>query len=156
MKDIVTYEGLYAVTEEGKVWSFISNKYLKPWLIDGEYECVMLYKNRKPHKFLVHRLVALAYISNPSRLPEVNHKDGIHANNIFGNLEWVTSSQNKIHALKSGRPFGRKKLTEQSVREIRLLYQNGRFFQKELAKRFGVGQTVISDIILFNIWKHII
>lgn len=51
---------------------------------------------------LVHRLVAEAFIANPSSLPEVNHKDGNKSNNAVCNLEWVSSSDNKLHGTSLG------------------------------------------------------
>jgi hypothetical protein len=50
----------------------------------------------------VHRLAAKTFIDNPDNLPEVNHKDGDKLNNSMSNLEWITSSGNKIHAYKNG------------------------------------------------------
>ena len=52
--------------------------------------------------FLVHRLVAMAYIPNPNNHPEVNHKDGNKLNNHVDNLEWVSRSENILHGIKIG------------------------------------------------------
>jgi hypothetical protein len=67
------------------------------------YLGIVLGSGSKSH--LVHRLVAQAFIANPLELPEVNHKDGIRSNNVVGNLEWVSSTGNKLH---SYRELGRK------------------------------------------------
>lgn len=61
-----------------------------------------LFKNNKHKLCTVHRLVANAFIPNPSNLPQVNHINGDKTNNNVANLEWVTSYQNLIHARKTG------------------------------------------------------
>lgn len=93
MKDIKNYEGLYAVTEDGRVWSYKSNKFMIPAQNNG-YLFVNLYKEHKLKKAYIHRLVAEAYLPNPDNLPEVNHKDENKANNALSNLEWCTRQYN--------------------------------------------------------------
>lgn len=66
------------------------------------YRQVSLYRNGKEHHRKVHRLVAEAYIPNPDNKPCINHKDGNKLNNSVDNLEWVTYSENTIHAYRSG------------------------------------------------------
>ncbi len=56
--------------------------------------------NKKSH--LIHRLVSFAFIPNPHDKPHVNHKDGVKSNNHVSNLEWVTRSENEIHARDTG------------------------------------------------------
>lgn len=93
-KDVKGYEGLYAVTSCGKVWSRKRCIFLKPQKnIDG-YLVVGLCKNGKVKKYRVHRLVAEAYIPNPNNLPEVNHKDENKQNPCANNLEWCTRKHN--------------------------------------------------------------
>ena len=75
MKDIKGYEGLYAVTSCGRVWSYRRNKFLAPATIKSGYNYVNLYKDGKKKFCRVHRLVAEAYIPNPDNLPQVNHKN---------------------------------------------------------------------------------
>lgn len=106
-KDIEGYEGLYQVSNFGRVKSL--NKYhhkreqiLKPNLkSDGYYE-TSLSKNSKPKWVRTHRLVAQAFIPNPENKPQINHKDGNKLNNCIENLEWVTNKENIDHAIAMG------------------------------------------------------
>lgn len=108
MKDIVGYEGLYAVTTEGLVWAYPNRlhkgKFLKPSLKKG-YEFVCLCKGSSTKQFVVHRLVASAYLPNLFDLPQVNHKDSNKLNNHVSNLEWCDASYNKKHSWDSGTSF---------------------------------------------------
>lgn len=93
-KDIPNYEGLYQVSNLGRVKSlFKYKKILKPRQRNG-YLRVSLTKNNKSTNYAVHRLVAQAFISNPNNLPEVNHKDENKQNNCVDNLEFCTRKYN--------------------------------------------------------------
>lgn len=63
---------------------------------------VCLSKSKTHKNYKVHRLVAETFILNQKNKPEVNHKDGNKSNNNISNLEWCTSSENQIHAFKTG------------------------------------------------------
>lgn len=167
MKDIPGYEGLYATFKFGAIWGHRQNKFLKPWLIGHGYETVSLYKDNKQKKFLVHRLIAMNYVPNPFNYPEVNHKNANRLDNNSRNLEWVSSKQNKQHAISLGlyknlgknTPKGSKcycaKLTESKVIKIRKLYSDGGFTHLSLAKRYKVSENTICHIISYRSWKHI-
>ena len=94
MKDIKGYEGLYGITTEGKVWSYKSKMFLKPWVSRNGYFMVNLHKDKKIKHCYIHRLVAMAYIPNPENLPQINHRDENKANNCLQNLEWCDASYN--------------------------------------------------------------
>lgn len=94
MKDIKNYEGIYAITEDGKVWSYKTNKWLKPRQLVRGYLGVTLYKDNIGTQFRLHRLVAEAYLDNPHNLPVINHKDENTSNNHVNNLEWATYKYN--------------------------------------------------------------
>ena len=94
MKDIKNYEGLYAVTSCGKVWSYRNECFLKPINDRKGYLYVNLYKDKENKHCYIHRLVAEAYIPNPENLPQVNHKDENKANNCLQNLEWCDAKYN--------------------------------------------------------------
>lgn len=112
-KDIQGYEGLYQVSNWGKVKSLThkvkykdgrnithKGKTLKPRIYNNYYG-VVLYKERNK-AYLIHRLVAETFIKNPLNKKQVNHIDGNRKNNNVSNLEWVTASENQIHAIKTG------------------------------------------------------
>ena len=103
MKDIKGYEGLYAVTSCGKVWSYRSQKFLKGNDNGHGYKKVVLYKDGKIKNHYIHRLVSQAYIPNPDNLPEVNHKDEIKSHNYVGNLEWCDFDYNQHYGTRNKR-----------------------------------------------------
>lgn len=94
-KSITGYEGLYEVSNLGRVKSlkFDKEKILKPNKVKG-YLRVELLKNGQRKLLYVHRLVAAAFIPNPKGLPEVNHKDEDKTNNSVTNIEWVSRWDN--------------------------------------------------------------
>ena len=115
-KDILNYEGLYQISNLGNVKSLERthkiynykkkekvNRTIKEHIMAQEksktgYKNVALCKEGKSKLYLTHRLVAQAFISNPNKKPQVNHKDGNKLNNNVENLEWVTASENNKHA----------------------------------------------------------
>ena len=92
-KDIEGYEGLYAISSQGRCWSYKSRIFLNPINNKG-YLRVRLYKNKKYKQHYVHRLVAKTFIPNPNNYLEINHKNEIKTDNCVGNLEWCDRSYN--------------------------------------------------------------
>ena len=97
-KDVAGYEGLYQVSDRGNVRSRRRHGsrggILKPGTNGKGYLWVMLSLNGKTNVLYVHRLVAEAFIPNPSNFPVINHKDENPANNSVDNLEWCTQKYN--------------------------------------------------------------
>ena len=89
MKDIKGYEGIYKISEDGRVWSCYYKKFLSPFDNGHGYLYVVLNKDYNKVKARIHRLVAEAYVPNPKNLPFVVHKDGNKLNNSADNLEWA-------------------------------------------------------------------
>ena len=114
-KPVVGFEGLYEVSNTGKVRSvdrIVPSRWpcgakmrgvmLTPQTSHKGYKTVVLHKNNQYHQKQVHRLVAEAFIENPDGLPQVNHIDTDKANNNVSNLEWISGTDNMRHAFKNG------------------------------------------------------
>lgn len=102
-KNIKNYEGLYQVSNIGRIKSFKRNESIMQPNDNGKgYLQVGLSKNGKRSYFKIHRLVAEAFIPNPYSKPEVNHIDGNKQNNTVENLEWCTTKENCQHRQKTG------------------------------------------------------
>ena len=110
MKDVVGYEGLYAVTSCGKVYSYKNKKFLKPKCDGHGYLRVGLYKDGHQKWYMVHRLVAMAYIPNTDNLPQINHKDENKENNCLQNLEWCDASYNINYGTRNKKVSNSKKI----------------------------------------------
>ena len=100
IREIKGYEGRYGITADGRVWSFLTNKFLKQKTCKNRYKSVCLYKDKIGYMHYVHRLVAEAFLPNPQNLQEVNHKDLNKGNNNLENLEWIDRSGNMKHYFK--------------------------------------------------------
>lgn len=124
MKDIEGYDGLYAITEDGRVWNWTRNMWMKLTpcgnvnFKDNLYLTVGLCKNNKVKRVRVHRLVGGAYIPNPENKPQINHVDGNKFNNIVSNLEWCTQAENVQHARDTGLINYKNKRDEGSVYRV--------------------------------------
>ena len=116
-KDIKGYEGLYQVSNYGRVKSLekidLKGYHRREKILitscgsDGYCQVGLTKKNiRKMYK--AHRLVAEAFIPNPENKPQINHIDGDKTNNVMKNLEWVTREENMQHAYKIGLTKGHK------------------------------------------------
>lgn len=91
-KDIQGYDS-YQVSSDGSVRNILTGRTLKPYERKG-YHLVYLYNSGRRKCFLLHRVVALAFIPNPNCYPEINHKDENPLNNCVENLEWCTPEYN--------------------------------------------------------------
>lgn len=140
-KDVEGYEGMYRVSSYGRVIRLermvtdaIGTRVLPETMLmccDGTgsknktYYRVALCRNGKKENVSVHRLVARTFIPNPENKPCVNHIDGNKHNNHVENLEWVTYSENTIHAYQTGlipphkaEPFVEKKYGRPSFKSL--------------------------------------
>lgn len=142
-KDIAGYEGLYQVSNFGRVKSLpkmcgIRQDYgriLKPFTNKDGYLVATLSLNNKYKHFQVHRLVAEAFVSNPFNLPCINHKDLCVSNNCADNLEWCSVTYNNIYegrakraAEKNLKPVLQYDLEGNFIKE----WEGGSIIQKEL------------------------
>jgi HNH endonuclease/NUMOD4 motif len=90
-------QSTYEVSDMGRIRNS-KMRIMKPATSHGYYQITLRSGLEKSRHFQVHRLVAMAFIPNPKKLPFVNHKDGNKKNNRVENLEWVTQSENTIHS----------------------------------------------------------
>lgn len=137
------------------------------------YQQAVLYYSSKPKTYMIHRLVAQAFITNPQNKPEVNHIDNNPLNNNVSNLEWVTRSENTIHAIAINpafcKSFGRRmahrvprgekqhnaKLTDEKILKIRSKYIPNIYSLSRLAEEYQVSKKLVLLIIQNKIWKHL-
>lgn len=149
----------YFITKSGKIFSTLTNKELKFDRSCHGY-CKVKLMDRRLGKFItlqVHRLVANQFIPNPRNLPEVNHKDGNHANNSIHNLEWCTSEYNRRHAIENDlykveEDSPRAKLTKEQVIHIYKDYETCKN-KTTLAKRYNVSNALIGEIVRGVRWS---
>lgn len=157
MKDIPGYEGLYAATKDGKIWSYSAKRYLRGGL-SGGYRTVTIHNKTRG----VARLVAFTFLFRAEGLNVVNHINGIKTDNRVENLEWCTFQRNNQHAYDAGlhkkykgSKHSQAKLTEENVLDIRRYVKEGILSRKEIAARFKIVTSHIAHIIKRDTWKHI-
>ena len=110
-KEVAGYEGLYEVSDIGRVRSlkYGKEKILKTCKTSSGYLKVSLYKDGQIKTPFVHRLVAESFIPNPQGLETVNHKDEVKTNNVASNLEWMSRADNVAYSKnKSVQMFDKK------------------------------------------------
>lgn len=102
--DLNGFENKYKVSSDGRIWSEYLNDFLKPFFSKGGYLRVKINFGDRNKKFMVHRLVALAFVknTNPELYIQVDHIDCDRTNNNVYNLRWVTPKQNTQHAILLG------------------------------------------------------
>lgn len=161
-RDVPGYEGLYRVSNLGAIYSVRYKRFRKSSMDRYGYAVVGLNKDGGQRQFLIHRLVASAFIPNPCNFPEVNHIDGNKQNNRVDNLEWCDHYANMIHAynkglvnLKGHKPTNAK-LSKEIAQRIRSEHKIGvrGCGYKSLAKRYGVYESTIRRIINNKLWKE--
>ena len=152
--------GNYAVTEDGKVFSFNSNSFKLLKEDKRGYVRVYVSKDSKKKWFLVHRLVAMAYIPNPDNKKTVNHKDGDKRNNHVSNLEWSTYAENLNHAIDTGlRELQEfridRKLNDDVVHKVCKMLEEG-FRNIDIANMLGVEKYFVKNIKSGTQYKDIV
>ena len=175
-KDIKGYEGLYQISNDGKVKGLprqvirkdgikgrnLRERPLKGAVNSSGYLTVTLSDNGKSESKFIHRLVAEAFIENESNFEQVNHKDRNKLNNEVTNLEWITPKNNSLHwnKLESDKERNRgesnpnSKLKINDVLKIRELREKGMKIQ-DIADMFKVHNSVISNICTRKTWTHV-
>ena len=168
------YTGYYAVSTLGRIRSLtrsvrckannkrtVRERILRPITSKQtpHYVKINLYKCGKLRTFLVHRLVAQAFLPNPEHKPEVNHLKLPKANNAISNLEWATKSENDaytqmVRARRSGEDHPCAKLRTKDVLKARDLHVQG-WKVSELADKYSVTHDHMKKILLRKNWRHV-
>ena len=163
-KDVEGYDGAYSVSNLGRVRSneiIVSRRtvgsYRRPCFIKKQtvmkrkgYLIVTLSFNKKHKQVLVHRLVALAFISNPENKPQVNHIDGNKQNNCVSNLEWATDKENMIHASRHGLLNIHEPLNKRPVLMFDL---KGNFIREYESRRAVTKDIGIDSASVYNVTR---
>lgn len=160
-KDIKGYIGYYQVSNLGNVrsvdrlvksprggYSKRSGKIRAVSMSKG-YERLTLKKKGGSKCFTVHRLVATAFLENKENKPQVNHINGIKTDNRVENLEWCTSEENTIHAVKTR--LVKTKLTDRQAVDI----FSSNLSTRKLGKVYGVTASIVWRIKNKKAYKHL-
>jgi len=161
-KDIPGYEEYYEVSNTGLIRrkAYI----MKCRLTNDGYPAITLCGGGKQLSKTIHRIVAEVFLKNPENKAQVNHKDGIKANAMVSNLEWVTPSENINHALnlglkdktwQDGEKNINSKLTKEQVLDIREKCKTMKI--SEVHKNFypNMNYNTIYGIKTKRLWKTI-
>ena len=168
-RSVKEYGSYYEVSDQGRLRSLHAGHgntpgTLKKWTDHAQgYKATVLYRgDGSARGFLVHRLVAEAFLGEIPVDCEINHLDGDKHNNCVGNLEIVTRQQNIDHAVEhglidnKGERNSSARLTAEQVLEIRSRYRHGGGpGYKALAKEYGVSWESVRDIIKRRNWWHV-
>lgn len=146
----------YIISNYGTVINIKTKKTLK-WHDDGKYYNIRICIKGKMRAFKVHRLVALHFIPNddPDNKKEVNHINGNKANCDVNNLEWLTTSENAIHAVVNGLKPKTVVLDIDQVHTICKLLVTNQYKIKEIANLVGCSKYLVKNIKNKNAWRHI-
>lgn len=172
-KPITNYEGLYEISNYGKVKSLHKKwqpkeRILKPGETVGGYLQVLLYKNNISKRYYVHRLVLEAFVGPCLEGMETCHKDGVVNNNFIENLKYGTKKENQKDRILHGTNYYnltnentkgsnnfKAKLNEKQVRIIKWLLKDNYLTQREIGEVFSVSQSTINLIKNKKLWKHV-
>ena len=158
-KDIERYNGRYQISNYGRIWNTITQKYMKPQMKKSGYYSINLMKpNKKVVTERVHRLVALYFCVKPNGCNIVNHLDSNKTNNFAENLEWTTVSGNTKHCYDNNSEFRKqvaqnsKKGIEKTIFTIEVLNKDKSLIgvfkgYKTAAKALGIYEKTIRNYV---------
>lgn len=170
-KDVIGFEGLYQVSNFGRVKSLerytenrhihVKEKILKQGKNSNNYYMVVLCKKSKKFSKKVHRLVAEAFIPNPENKPNVNHKKIVTkdiCDNRVDNLEWVTDLENVRYSMKLKNFVNPPTWYGKDNNASKRIYQftkNGEFMKewscvREVCEHFNIERHSLRNHILNN------
>ena len=153
---IVGWEGLYDVSDLGRVRNARTRLVLKPKAHRDGYRVVDIYRDGKHNFRVIHRLVLIAFSRLPRKGEQCRHLDGLKANNVLHNLRWGTSAENAADKIAHGHTYPGEsnvnaKLTELDVAAIRLDPRTHR----EIAAGLSVHRTQITKVKNGKSWTHV-
>lgn len=156
------YDTNFEVYSDGRVFNTRINRFAAITHCKENYCQVYISYNGGGKSFLLHRLVAEAFIPNPENKPEVNHKNGDKDNNRINNLEWVTRSENLLHAYRLGlkcslygESHPNSTTTELQVHEICQMLEDNIFTIEKIARRANVSKDVVRQVKNHKTWCRI-
>ena len=163
----VDSEGRYEVSNLGKVRSYVdfhgrigaTSHILKPHKGNNGYLMVMIYTKERNKNFLVHRLVAQAFIPNPNNYRCINHKDENKLNNCVSNLEWCTHRYNNNYNNKGKRISASLKNNSLITKPVYQLDKDGNIINEyksitKAAEALGIKCAEISRVCLGHKYRH--
>ncbi|MCK3941832.1 hypothetical protein HCC47_02980 [Streptococcus suis] len=161
--EVSNFGNVRSITHKAGNGKIYQGKILKPIQTKSGYYNICLVNGTDGGRIVkrIHRLVGEIFVENQDNKPEINHIDGNKANNRADNLEWVTRSENAMHAfannlvtIHKGSKKPLAKLSEKDISKIRKEYKQGKI-QKELACKYGVARQTISSIVNRKAWRHV-
>lgn len=145
-KDVDGYEGLYQVSNLGRVKRVATSRVLNGMNSGSGYVQVGLYKQGVVSRKLIHRLVAQAFIPNHEHKSEINHIDEDKTNNNINNLEWSTRKENINHGTRNERVSKIK-----SIPIIATNLKTGKYREfygtSECARQLGLNHSHITNVL---------
>lgn len=175
-KDIKDCGGIFQISNAGRVKrlertifrkvhgvmtrTILKAAFKKVFIGTNGYPCVSVCIDQVRVQYVIHRLIAIAFIPNPENKREVNHKNGIKTDFSISNLEWCTQSENTKHAFAMGlmNVKGEKhmhaKLDNNAVYDIRENCNETTSMQY-FAKKYNVNVNTVRDVVKGRTWTHI-
>lgn len=152
------FEGRYWVSNLGRIKSKRGIRKFETTR-DGYHRIVLYTNSIKKVTINLHKIVALAFVPNPSVKPHINHLDGVKTNNRADNLEWCTPKENIQHAIKLGlidtsipsKFIRSNKLTSDQAIEV----FNSKGVYKDIGAKFGINRATVSDLKRGLTWSHV-